>query len=55
MLVSEWYDIPICVSLGIVGGVLVLVVFVWLLVSKLENGSAIAQPVADKERIGVEA
>jgi TerC family integral membrane protein len=55
MLVSGWYDIPIGVSLGIVGGVLVLAVFVSLFVSKLENSRAIAQPVEDKERVKVEA
>ncbi len=55
MLISGWYHIPIGVSLGVVGGILALAVLGSLLVSKLENGRAVAQPVVDNERVEVEA
>jgi len=55
MLLSEWFHIPIGVSLGVVGGVLALAVLVSLLVARLESGRAIAQPVANEERVKVEA
>ncbi len=55
MLISEWYQIPISVSLGAVGGILTLAVLGSLLVSKLENGRVVVQPAVDNERVEVEA
>lgn len=56
MLLSEWYEIPIGISLAVVGGVLGLAISASLLVNRMENGRVISERAASEsdERVNEE-
>lgn len=49
MLLSEWYDIPTGLSLGVVGSVLALAVAASLLVRSRESSKDVSAPPVDRE------
>lgn len=54
MLISGWYEIPIVVSLGVVGGLLTLTVVASLLARRLESRSGASRPRGDDKPVGAD-